>query len=461
MGDELRAKDLWEYDQEMNVSMLDIFSTLAAALIILFVAMLYRNRKEAKDPAYKYFTIGLLAKIIGSIFFCCIYVFYYDKKGDTIAYFESSMAMANLFYDDTSKYLEVLFSNPSAEVRSLFSDKTGYPYGYLFYDPKTFNVVKLTSFLTILTSKSYFLSSLLLACISYFGSWKLFKVFRQYAPEIEDKLAFAILYFPSPLFWGGGISKDTFIFMATTLVVYCAHEFFIMKKMNTSNVILLGISLWLILGIKPYIFLILFPGGLLWLFYNRLTRIRNKFAAFILFPLILISILGISYVVLSGLGGSMAKYSLDKAFETAAVTSKDLKQDYYHGSSFDIGDFDGSLGSVVTLTIPAINAGLFRPFIWESRSVVLLMAGLENGFLLFFTIYLLYKTKVKGTVKIIGDNPLLLFCMVFSVFFAFMIGISTSNFGALVRFKIPLLPFFVSALFIIDYLRKTKKYNFL
>jgi hypothetical protein len=38
-----------------------------------------------------------------------------------------------------------------------------------------------------------------------------------------------------------------------------------------------------------------------------------------------------------------------------------------------------------------------------------------------------------------------------------MIGLTTSNFGALVRFKIPIIPFFVSTLFIIDYCRLTPR----
>jgi hypothetical protein len=38
-----------------------------------------------------------------------------------------------------------------------------------------------------------------------------------------------------------------------------------------------------------------------------------------------------------------------------------------------------------------------------------------------------------------------------------MIGLTTSNFGALVRFKIPLLPFFCTALFMIEYLRVKEK----
>ena len=174
---------------------------------------------------------------------------------------------------------------------------------------------------------------------------------------------------------------------------------------------------------------------------------------FFLFPVLIVGVSILSYYVLGSLSGSMSKFSVDNAFETAAATNHDLKQEYYGGSSFDIGDYDGTAGGILPLFFPALNAGLFRPFLWEGKSVVLLMAALENTFLLGFTIYILFKTRVKGTFKIIAQNPLLLFCVIFAVLFAFMIGLTTSNFGALVRFKIPIIPFFLSTLFIVDYVR--------
>ncbi len=453
--DDFIPRDMWEYEQRIRVEWLDLFGTSVMAMILIFIGFLYQNRKAVKDKAYKFYLRGMAAKFFGTIFFCCIYIFYYGG-GDTTTYFESSMALANLFYFDPSKYFEVMLSSPSPEIRSLFTDKTGYPYSYMFYDSHTFMVIKLTSVFTIITFKSYFLTSLFISYLSYFSIWKLFLTFRQYAPEIEEKLAWAVLYFPSTLFWAGGVSKDTFTYMGTALFVYCAHQFFILKKRKPLTVLLLLVSSWLILSIKPYIFIVLFPGGLLWIFFGKFAQIRNKFVAFVLFPVMVVAISGISYLVLTSLSSSMDKFSLDKAFETAAVTNNDLKQDYYGGASFDIGSFDGSAGDAIKLIFPAINAGLFRPYILEGRSPVLLLAGLENAFLLLFTIYVIYKTKPKKFFGIIAKNPLLLFCMIYSVLFAYMIGITTSNFGALVRFKIPLIPFYVSALFIIYFLN-TKK----
>ncbi len=452
-------REIWEYDQRIVVENWEFVALVILLLGIFMFSFLYAHKKSIKEPIYKFYIKGLFLKLLGSLIFCLIYLYYY-QGGDTTSYFESSMAMAKLFYQSPSKYFEALFSPPSPEAHSLFNDRTGYPWSYLYFDSKTFMVVKLTSVLTILTGRSYFLTSILLAYISYLGVWKIFVLFQSYVPEIKKNIAFAVLYFPSTLFWAGGVSKDTYTYTSTLLFVYSAHNFFIKKDRSYKLLLLLLLSSWMIISIKPYIFLVLFPGGLLWIFYDKIVKLKSPFLSFFFFPILLFAVSLVSYFVLTKLGDNMSKFSIDNALETAAITSYDLKQDYYGGSSFNIGDFDGTVGGMLKLFFPAVNAGLFRPYIWESKSLVLLIAGLENLFLLVFVIYILFKTKITGVFQLIVKNPLLLFCFIFTMLFAFMIGLTTSNFGALVRFKIPILPFLVSSLFIVDYLmKKNKKYK--
>ena len=61
---------------------------------------------------------------------------------------------------------------------------------------------------------------------------------------------------------------------------------------------------------------------------------------------------------------------------------------------------------------------------------------------------------------LLNTYPVLWFCVTFAVLFAFMIGVTTPNFGAMVRFKIPLLPFFAVFLIVVwksDQLLPAKK----
>ena len=78
----------------------------------------------------------------------------------------------------------------------------------------------------------------------------------------------------------------------------------------------------------------------------------------------------------------------------------------------------------------------------------MLLSGLENTFLLAIALVFLIRYPLFFFRSLFKD-PLLLFALVFSITFAYSVGLSTSNFGALVRFKIPLLPFFVTLLLVL------------
>ncbi|MDD4213244.1 MAG: hypothetical protein PHR81_00385 [Bacteroidales bacterium] len=64
------------------------------------------------------------------------------------------------------------------------------------------------------------------------------------------------------------------------------------------------------------------------------------------------------------------------------------------------------------------------------------------------SIYLLVKLKIIGFFRLIFSDPLLIFSMLFALFFLFGVGIASTNFGALVRYKIPAMPFLIATMFI-------------
>ncbi|MFT3886298.1 MAG: hypothetical protein QM724_12990 [Flavobacteriales bacterium] len=172
-------------------------------------------------------------------------------------------------------------------------------------------------------------------------------------------------------------------------------------------------------------------------------------------PFAYVVFIGGSIFTLNALGDRLDKFSMQKAIETASVTQRDLRQDYYGGNRFDIGEFEPTWAGAMSKFVPATVAGLFRPFLWEARNVVMLASGLENLFLLFMVIWAVWKTRVVHFLPAIARDPLLMFCVLFTVTFGFFIGLSTANFGALVRFKIPLLPFFASSMAILIKTYKT------
>lgn len=434
--------ELWEY------MLLPVF------LIIIFsISARIKNRRIEKEPYYKYYIPGVLAKVFGGLGLCFVYVYYY-RGGDTIMYYESSWAMTNLFWDTPGDFFTVLFGDNTREHHSLFSNTTGFPYEYLYFDHRTFLVIRIVSPIMILCFKSYILSTVVLAWVAYSGLWRLFVLFCTYYKDLHLQFAIAILFFPSVVFWGSGILKDTITLSATCWFVYSFYKIFLQKKSRFKHTIALLLSGFLIVSIKPYIILTLLPGALSWVFFERINRIRNRFLKYMLIPVIFIACLGGALAVLSLLGNMLDKFSLDKVIETAVVTQNDLKQDYYQGNSFDIGEIDPSLAGIIAKAPLAITAGIYRPFLWDSNNAVMLISALENTFVLGLSLFLLIRIKVRRLLAIFFNNPLLLFCISYAVLFAFSIGLTTSNFGALVRFKIPYISFFISGLFILLYFNR-------
>ena len=76
----------------------------------------------------------------------------------------------------------------------------------------------------------------------------------------------------------------------------------------------------------------------------------------------------------------------------------------------------------------------------------MVFAGIENLILLALFVWALVKTRVLGFFPYIFSNPLLILGFIFTLLLAFSIGLTSANFGALVRYKVPLVPFFTAIL---------------
>ena len=415
-------------------------------------ALLYAHYIKQKNiydkPEYKYFVNGLILRIVGAISLGLVYFFYYGG-GDTINYHQTANAYSKLIFVDTDAFFNGWFGGETNQYFS-FNEFTGYPV-YRKTDHHSFFVVRLLIPIVSLGFYSYFASAVLTALVTYGGLWKLYQTFLQEFPQLKRELAIACLFLPSCVFWGSGLMKDSFTLSAVGWFTYSFYHLFIKKERNLKLVLFLSISSFIILAIKPYIFFAILPGSILWLSNNFIKKIDNRILRSLAVPVLLGGAGIIGFIALDQMGDSLGAYKVDKVLDRAVVVQQDMKADYYGGKSFDIGDFDGSTSGVVNKAPVAIFAGLFRPGLWDVRNAVMLVSSLENTYLLLMTFFLLFKLKFFGFFKYINKNPLLLFSILFSLFFAFSVGLTVANFGSLVRLRIPELPFFVASIFIIKH----------
>ncbi len=420
------------------------------------IANFIKSKNLYSNPEYKYFTYGLMAKVVGAIALGLVYFFYYGG-GDTINYYETARAYDNLFFKNQSNFWLGWLGNPTYEAH-FWDDETGYS-TYRHSDPQAFFVVRLLIPILALSFKSYFACAVLVGALSFTGMWKLYRVFLSEFPQLKKEFAIAILFLPSCVFWGSGMMKDSFTLSAVGWFTYSFYYFFIKKQRKIGFVIYLLISSLIIIAIKPYIFFALLPGSIIWLSNNLINKINNKVFRSVAFPfLITMGLLG-GYFALQQLGDNLGQYKLDSVMDRAVLVQQDMKADYYAGKTFDIGNFDASVSGMVKKAPVAIFAGIFRPGLWDVRNAVMAISSLENTYLLFLTVFLLIRLKFIGFFFYIGKNPLILFSILFSLFFAFSVGLTVANFGSLVRLRIPGLPFFLASLFAIKFYYEEGKKN--
>jgi hypothetical protein len=421
-------------------------------IIIIGISLFIQYFRARKDPIYKYYMPGLFAKLICSVCFCLIYIYYYNG-GDTVSYYETARAMVNLALSRPSDFFIVYFEKSSFRTYMLFDTQTGYPWPYMFFEPNSCFVAKSLVPILLLSFKSYLVASVVLGWLSYTGAWQLFKMFVNYFPQLTQRMAIAALFVPSTLFWGSGILKDTFTLAATCWFIVGFNSLLISKRKRFKSLLIILLSTYVLFSIKPYILFALLPGSIIWLFYSRISRISSRILRYLTIPLIFLGSVALGVGVLSLVGDSMGKFSVGKALKTAATTQQDLRQSYYRGNSFDIGEYDASYSGILSKAPMALMAGLYQPFIWQANNVVMLLSGLENFIYLLITLLIVRHIFIRPQriFRIMVENPLLIFMFSYSILFAVMVGLTTSNFGALVRFKIPFLPTMVCSLLVMHY----------
>ncbi|MDD4148533.1 MAG: hypothetical protein PHE33_00740 [Bacteroidales bacterium] len=444
-------------DNYLNIGGIALICTYL--LIAAFIFNLYANTHYNKDlTTKKYFLYGFYFKMFVAIFFALIYDQYYNRGGDTFSYFYGASRMGDVLFKDPLAYFKMFFGFiTESNVYDLPANLGYFP---SFRDPSVYAVHRFISPFTILGFKNYYLTIIVLNVMNYIIIWRAFMFFKKIFPTKEKILAIGLLFIPSVAFWGSGIVKDSFTYTFALVFIVSFYKLFFLRKIGILNLVKIIISVYIIISLKPYILYALLAGGFTWMGFKYILMVKSKVLRVFVFPVIMLAVAFGGMYVLTGAaniaGGSYK--DVDSMLSKAVISQQDLKQDYYGGNSFDIGDFDPTIGGAASVTPAAIIAGLYRPFLWEANSVVMLLSGLENMILLLLTIYVLLRAGPVFFLKQLAKEPFLIFCFVFTLIMAMGIGLSTSNFGALVRFKIPLIPFFLMGwLFVLDEYRKSKR----
>ncbi|MBS1681413.1 MAG: hypothetical protein JST48_06855 [Bacteroidetes bacterium] len=427
-----------------------IFTPLV--IVLVYLAAYILRPRITNEFTRRYFFPALTVRIIGALSVGFIYQFYYPG-GDTFTYHKlGSRVLWEAFMKSPSIGIDLFFREKGVLGSYVYYSKLE-----LFNDPASYTVTQIAFVFDLFTFSSYSATAVLFSVIGFLGSWLMFLAFFEMYPSLRNSIALSTLFIPSVIFWGSGLLKDTLTYASVGAALYSCHHLFIKKKYSYGKVVLLIVSFFLLYKIKIYILLTFVPSLILWVFFENLAHIRNKITRVFAAPAVTVIAFALSMFAILKAGEDNPKYSYSKLAKTAQVTAYDIR--YWSGkgagSGYTLGELDGTFGSMIALAPSAVVVSLFRPFIWEVNNPLMLISSIEATLLLLLLVFVLIRSNFFLLKSL--THPTVIFCLGFSLIFAFAVGVSTYNFGSLVRYKIPLLPFFMIALILIDDLSRKER----
>jgi hypothetical protein len=417
-----------------------------------FIVLFYIIRVKAnlqKDPKIRmlYFR-AFYFKMIYVFIFVLLTEFYF-KGGDT-----------GLFYQATQDLRAAVKADPANFKLAMLTPKLTYKsplFDFFYYDgyvdDLTYNYMlsqanfapaKIALIPSYLFGNSYLCICMLFGFFALGGVIRLFKTFYYYYPGQYRELAFACLFLPSVCYWSSGLLKDPITFGCIGYISYAFLNIFVKKKKFIISLVWIIVCGFVLYIIKVYILLVLVLALLIWQFaeFNKLIQnrtLRNIFAGMTFAGSIGVGLLLMNYLTSME---AAQQYQLDKIAGNAEyqreMYSLIAKQTGGSDSHFTI-----NTSNPVFMVFGGITATFYRPFLWEINSPIALLSALESSMFLFLTLLFIYKNGIKSFFTIPFSDPRILMCFIFAFVFAVAVGISSANFGALSRYKIPCMPFYL------------------
>lgn len=427
-------------------------------LIFFCVVSSLKKYLTANELEETFYIRAFWFKMLGVTFFAIIYHYYY-KGGDTIVYYNCCQRVHRMLLNDFSSAWSFLTTNDFQAYLKFRYYEQGNCNWFAKYGTREVTFVKIASIVNIIGMNSYLSTSYIFAFFSFIASWRLYQVFSTKFTLIKKQLLYAALFMPTVAFWGTGIMKDTVSYTGLCFFIYYINDIFIEKKYTPINFFNLLVSALFISLTKGYILLAFLPAGVIWVFYTYQSQINSQFIKAIAAPFILI-FSGIAlFLLINVIGDSLDKYSLDKLEQTAEDFQRWHTVASVDGSGYSLNFGGFGLTSMLKVLPQAVNVTYFRPYLWEAGNVVVLLGAFESlFFFLFFLKTFLVDTKITGFLKVLTSHPIILMCLVFTVLFGLVVGVTSYNFGALSRYKIPAMPLFALMLVVISYQANKHKY---
>jgi len=373
--------------------------------------------------------VAFLSKLFGGLLLYALYSYHYSdrSKADIFKYYDD----AQVIFDQkpNSNTLVKLFvdsDDRDSNLSSLLSETQHWDRGELLLPNDHRSMIKVNLLLMYISRDFYFFHLIFFSFLSFLGSWALFRFFKEFKIAPDLILLSAIFLPPSILIWTSGMLKESLFLFSLGFLLYFLMS--LSKKVTFKSIGLVLFFGFLLLSIKSYLAICLLPSILLYFLYKS-VGLRNAIV-------VSFSMIGLIFFLLKDLFLKELIRMQSSFIQLASETSANSRFDMHVIS--DLADF--------ILQIPYANYNVWlRPLIPQKMGMLDLLNLFESwGYLILLLVTVIFFRKRNM------DNSLLIisvFCLLFIGLVSVLIGSSIPILGAIVRYRSPLIIFFLISLF--------------
>ncbi len=406
-------------------------SVVYGITVVLIGIISFSLWKRSPSSLKKFFWPSLLIKLLAGIALGLVYTYYYDAN-DTFLFFADAKILAASARADFSSYVSFLWSGDEATL--LLGPLST-------VEPRSLFFVKGLSIVSLITSDNYWISSLWFSLFSFTGCWYLFIRLNNLFKDATWPAALSLFFFPSFVFWGSGIIKES---IAAGALCFIVGVFLLAMNRRRPLVVewsLLLVSLYAMWTLKYYWAAVLIPTLVtsLILIYviERFIVIKNKTMEVVIWIAFFSALcLGVSFV--------HPNFYLERLLLVIVENYETFISISAPGDAIHFYQLEPGWYSIVLNAPWALLSGLFRPFVFEADTLFQFVIAFENMILLVFFIFSLSRIKV---ITHSSYRLVIYSAIVYVSLLCIFLALSTPNFGTLSRYRIGFLPVFCFLLF--------------
>lgn len=419
-------------------------------LLVYFIARHFKKKYYANDPFGKFIMPALLLRMAGCIFLSLLMQFYYHE-GDTFSYFTGAHEIWQAFIKSPGIAFEMITNNPAnySPQALEFAQHMGYSFA-----SSHLAMFKISGIVGLIAFGQYLPIAIIFTFLSFYGTWLIYIVFVRKYPHLWKQLAISVLFIPSVIVWSTGILKEPLCMFGIGICFY-SFDRILSRKNRVRNILLFAGGSWLLLTIKDYLFYTLVCATAAYAYFNFIKHLQSKALKYAITSIMYVTTISIVVYFIYEPSNIILNEFIDY-FKRADNLQNYMIQtaNEVGGAAYTLPTYDYSGTGILKSFLLSLNVSFFRPYIWECTNPLMLFNFLESFIATILVVLALFKL-LAGKIRM-KNNPLFIFCLVFTLLLGFMVGFISYNFGTLIRYKVPFQPFFYTAILILLSHKKNK-----